>query len=125
MTLKDLFKVLWTIIEITVTVRDPDGIYIHRWEYGPDIDVSAHMAYEISRKKLTVVNIKVNEHGNPKGNGIEMGWGVNEKIFPKAILEAPIKHMSVRNRQKGDVLSVDIEMQPLTAMTLVEGTGDE
>lgn len=120
MTLKDLLDVLWTVVEVDITARDPEGVFLHEWIYGPDIKVSAHMAYEINKGKLTVVNAKVNEHGNPKGSSIEMGWGVNKKLFPKDIIEALIKHMTVGNRQRGDVLRVDIEMQPLTVMTLVE-----
>ena len=122
-TLRDVFAVYLSIVEVDITAREPETlIYIHEWEYGPNIDITAHMAYEISKDRLTVAMEKINAHGDTTRNGYpEIGWGVKTEIFPKALLDAPITSMHVSNYRTGDKLTVDVEMQRLTAMTLLEG----
>lgn len=121
-TLRDVFAVYLSIVEVDITAREPETlIYIHEWEYGPNVAITAHRAYEVSKGRLTVVQKKVNAHGEPTRNGPEIGWGVKTEIFPKELLDAPITSMHVSNYRTGDKLTVDVEMQRLTAMTLVEG----
>ena len=122
-TLRDVFVVYLPIVEVDITAREPETlIYIHEWEYGPNINITAHMAYEISKDRLTVEMKKINAHGDTTRNGYpEIGWGVKPEIFPKDLLDAPITSMHVSNYRTGDKLTVDVEMQRLTAMTLVEG----
>lgn len=126
MTLRDLFDVFWTITELSVTAREPDGLFIHRWEWGEHaLDKETLFQYhERKEGKLTLYNAKINAHGDPTRNGAEIGWGVKEKMFRKEMLDAPIRHMSVTSRGGTHSLTVDIEMARLTAMTMVpEETG--
>lgn len=122
MTLRDLFEVYWTITEVDLTVRDASGKFLHRWifEEGVKSRETIHMYHDRTEGKLTLVDEKVNHHGEPSRNGSEMGWGVREDVFAKAMLDAPIRHMGTWSAMSGRThLNVDVEMQPLTCMTLV------
>lgn len=129
MTLKDLFETFWTITEVRITAREPEtGIFIHEWIYGPAIGVSTYMRYDIADGKLTVVDGKINAHGDQTRGGSEIGWGVKEKLFPKKLIEAPITHMSATNKwHGGHSIAVDVEMSKLEALALVpeENSEDE
>lgn len=121
-TLQELFKVFWTITEINITARSPDGLFLHEWIHGEDISVSTHMRYREQAGELTIKQEKINHHAEQTRGGAELGWGVNEKLFPKAILNAPIRHMTTyeRSRNRGHYLNVDVEMQYMTAEILKE-----
>lgn len=121
MTLKDLFETFWTITEVRITAREPKtGAFIHEWIYGPAISVSTYMRYDIDDGKLTVVDGKINAHGEPTRGGSEIGWGVKEKLFHKALLDAPVTHLNVFHWHNGEYrISVDVEMQKLEALALV------
>lgn len=118
-TLRDLIDVFWRITEINVTARDPDGVFIHQWIYGENINETMHMYYERMDGKLTIVDERINAHGKPSRNGSEIGWGVEPKYFHKDMLDAPITHMDVGTRQnEKKILYIDIELQRITAMSL-------
>lgn len=121
MTLRDLFKVMWAITEIRITAREPeDGKYLHQWIYGPDIHETTQMFYGKQNGKLTVVKCKINAHGDETRGGSEMGWGVKEKLLPKELIDAPIRHLGVVNSRSGEYrVYADVEMQKLTVMTLI------
>lgn len=115
--LRDLLDAFWTITEISLTARDPDGKFLHEWVFGEDIRLTRHMEYEQDRGRLTFRNVKVNHHGERTRNGPEIGWGVNMKIFPPGVLEAPVRHMSAHSSSmglEGHSLIVDVEMQEYT-----------
>lgn len=121
-TLRELFEVFWTITRVEVTARKHDMNYIHRWIYGEDINISSHMLYDCKDGLLSIIDKKINYHGDDGRGGPEMGWGVKEKLFPKELLDARITHMSVVNHHSGEhTLYVDIVMHELTAMSLIEG----
>lgn len=123
MTLRDLFEVYWTITEVHLTVRDADGKFLHRWIFAEGITdrETIHMYHDRKAGKLTLMDVKINRHGDPaRGGGSEMGWGINEQLFAKAMLDAPIRHMGVMSSLiERTRLDVDVEMQPLTCMTLI------
>ena len=101
-------------------------MFIHEWIYGPAISVSTHMRYDIDDGKLTVVDGKINAHGDPTRGGSEIGWGVKEKLFPKKLIEAPITHMSAANKwHDGHSVSVDVEMSRLEALAIVPEEEDD
>lgn len=122
-TLRDLFKVFWTITEVDVTAREPDtGKFIHKWIYSEGITEreTIFQYHERMDGKLTLVDVKVNAHGDPARGGAEIGWGVKEKLFPNAMLDAQITHMGVLSTYAGtSSVSVDIELPWLTAVTLI------
>ena len=126
MTLREIFEAFWTITEVDVTARDANGRFIHKWIYGPNIHVSMFKRHEVEDGKLTIVDCKINAHGDPARGGIETGWGVKEKLFPKDMLDAPIRHMSAGCYRDGQhTLRVDLEMHQMTAMALVPGDKKE
>lgn len=95
--------------------------YIHRWIYGEDIHESSHMFNDRMSGKLSIIEQKINHHGDDARGGPEMGWGVKEKIFPKDILDAPITHMSAVNAYEGGhTIYVDIEMHEMTVAAILE-----
>lgn len=122
MTLRDLFGVLWTITEIEITARASDSHYLHRWIYGPEAlqKETRHQFYDRQEGKLTIVETKINAHGDETRGGAEMGWGVKEKLFPAALIDAPVTHLGVMNIRSGEHrIYADVELPELTVMTLI------
>ena len=127
-TLRDIFAVTWDITELWITAREPESMqFIHQWAYGDGIRETTHMYYDRMDGKLTMVNNRINHHGEATRGGAEMGWGVNEKLFPPAILDAPVTHMLMRDRSqgRGTTCSVDVEMHRLTAETIITKETDD
>lgn len=128
MTLRELFNVFWTIVEVKITARKDDGEFLHEWIYGDNISESIHMYHQRMDGNLTIVDRKINAHGDPARGGAEIGWGVKEKLFPKDLLDAPITHMGAASSAHGtSKVSVDVTMHPLTVAALVpkEQEGEE
>ena len=120
MTLRELFEVMWSITELRVTARDPDGTFIHEWIYGPNVYETSHMYNDRIEGKLTIVKEKINAHGDPTRGGSEMGWGVKEKLIPKELLDAPMTHLGVINHRAGEYsVGADVTMQELTLLKLI------
>lgn len=119
MTLREVFDVYWDITEIHITGRYPPHLeYGHEWIYGPDVHESVHQWHDRKDGKLTIVDTKINAHGDQTRGGSEMGWGVKEKLFPDQILDAKITHFTPSTRSGGDTLYVDIELDPITVEIL-------
>lgn len=118
MTLREVFEVYWDIWEIEITARNESGLFLHQWIYGPDIRETHGMWNDRKDGKLTIVDGKINAHGDPTRGGSEMGWGVKEKLFPQQILDAKITHFAPSTRSRGDLLYVDIELDPITTEIL-------
>ena len=128
MTLRDLVETFWTITELNITAREPNGTFIHEWLYGEDIKESIHMYHERMAGRLSIVEGRINAHGKATRGGSEIGWGLEEKHFPKEMLAAPIRHMSANAKcgNGGHRCSIDIEMQLLTALTIIpKGAGEQ
>lgn len=120
MTLRELSEVMWTITHVTITARDADLKFLHEWQFGPGITESLHMYHKRMAGKLTIVDKKINYHGDPTRNGTEMAWGLKTKELPKELLDAPITHLSIRpSYSKETHVSIDVELAPLTVMGLI------
>ena len=121
-TLRELFRVTWDITVLQIVAREPDSMeFIHEWIYGEDIHESIHMYHDRMEGKLSIIEGRINHHGEPIRGGAETGWGVKEKLFPAEILDAPVTHLSMSSRSRGQGTScrVDIEMHRITAMKYV------
>ena len=121
-TLRELSNVLWSITELYITARDPNSGFLHRWIYEPGITdrETIHQYHERRDGKLTLVDKRINAHGGPGRGGSEIGWGLETKLFPKAILDAPVTHMNTMGAHKGGYrVYLDIEIPELTAMTII------
>ena len=127
-TLRDLFEVTWDITELDITAREPETMtYVHRWLYVEDIYETIYMYHARKAGRLSIINDKINHHGEPTRGGSEIGWGVNEKLLPAEIIDAPATHllMMPRSRGRGTRCCVDIEMHPLTAQKYIKPFEEE
>lgn len=127
-TLRELFDVTWDITELDVTAREPETMtYVHQWLYGDGITETIHMYHERRAGRLSIIEGRINHHGEPTRGGSEMGWGVDEKLFPADIIDAPVTHlvMTPRSRGNGTWCYVDIEMHPLTAQKYIKPFEEE
>ena len=119
--LRDLFEVVWDITELKVTAYSPEPKLLHEWIFGENIYETIHMWHDRKKGLLTIVDEKINSHGEPgRGGGPEIGWGVKEKLFPKELLDSKVTHLWLRSRGnwEGQRLCVEVEMQELTAEIL-------
>ena len=103
MTLRDLFEVMWSITEIEISAYD-DNHFVHRWIYGPKAldKETIHQYHDRMDGNLTIVQEKINAHGEPTRGGAEIGWGVKTKLFPNALIDAPVTHLGVMNINAGE-----------------------
>lgn len=123
MTLRDLIPVWWTPVKITIIARNEDRHFLHEWIFGPDVHESMHQWHDRKDGKLDIIDTRVNFHGEPKKKGdSEMGWGINPKIFPDAILDAPIQVMvPTTSSSYGDSVRLEVEMNPMQ-VEIIKGT---
>lgn len=127
-TLRELFQVTWDITLVKIWAYTPDGEklkdgmrLIHKWIYGDDIQESVHQRYDREDGKLSIIEGRINHHGEPTRGGAEIGWGVKEKIFPKGLIDAQITHLSMHSRYKGNgcEVFVYIELPELEAISMI------
>lgn len=119
-TLRELFKVTWDIAEVNITARAPDLSFIHEWIFGEHVKESIHQRYDREDGKLTIRQEKIQYHGEQTRGGPEMGWGVNEKLFPPELIDAPVTVLNMHPMccGWGTHVRADVELQPLTAAGL-------
>ncbi len=120
-TLREIAEVFWTITEVRITARQPGtGRFLHEWVFGKDVLVSVHMRYAMEDGKLTIVDKKINAHGDATRGGSEIGWGLKTNLIQKELLDAPITRMTVSQwgGGRGHGISVDVELKELTVETL-------
>ena len=120
LTLLELFDLTWDIAELDITARDPELKFLHEWIFGEHVRESTGMYHRRMAGDLTLNQTKIQMHGNPTRGGSETGWGVNEKLLPKGLIEAPVTHLAMRPmpQNKGTFVRVDVELSELTAMTI-------
>lgn len=113
-TLRELFQVYIEPTELTITAYH-NNHYAHEWIFGDDVYETVHMFQRRKAGKLSIVDIRVNHHGEPTSHGPEMGWGVNEKVIPALILDAEVTHLlpCSRSMSRGQSLIAHIELDPL------------
>lgn len=122
MTLNDLFEVCWNITRAEITARDKNLQFIHKWIFGQSIDVSMYMRHDVENGKLTIVDTKLNAHGDTNRSGYtEIGWGVKEKVIPKELRESPVIVLQFSNgmRHEEDCIYADVELHPMSAEVLM------
>lgn len=121
MTLREIAAAMWDITHVTVTARDADGKFLHEWMYGPDITESIHMYHERVAGRLTIVEGKINAHGDADRRGFtEIGWGLKPGVIPKDILDAPVTVLHVTPSYSREThVRVDVTMHELTVMGLI------
>lgn len=127
-TLRELFAVTWDITKVDIRAYTPDGertkdgmSFIHEWIYGDNINESVHQRHRREDGELSIIEGRINHHGEATRGGAEIAWGVKEKIFPKGLIDAQITHLSMHPRYKGNgcEVFVYIELPELEAMTMI------
>lgn len=117
-TIRELFKVTWSITKLRIAVRNADGILIHQFCLGEDCSPASlpqRLWWDYQAGKLTACNTPINSHNKPTRNGPEMGWGLEKDVIPPEILDAEVTilHMTSHDMIRY-IVSVDIVMQELT-----------
>ena len=128
-TLRELFQVTWSITKINIRAYTPDGVrtkdgmsFIHEWIYGDNINESVHQRHDREDGKLSIIEGRINHHGESTRGGAEIAWGVKEKIFPKGLIDAPITHLIMNSRygaHSGCEIYVNIELPELEAISMI------
>lgn len=121
MTLRDLFDVSYRITRVDVTVRDHTSKFLKRYLFGSDINVTWYMNHDIVKGKLTVVDRKINHHGDRARGGSEIAWGVKLDVFPAEILNAPITFLDMNSYGQGSHVSVDVTGYQITVEAIDMG----
>ena len=125
-TVSDLLDIIWDVTELEVNAYDNYRLQ-HRWIIGENIDESHHQWYERKKGELSIIDRKINHHGDKTNRGClwETGWGANKKNVPSQILAAEVTHMLLIERlkihpgvQPGKELCVSVKMDSLTVETL-------
>ena len=125
-TLRELFKVTWSINRLELGVRNGDLLLLHRIWIGKDCN-REHLPPGLvgvwSKGGITLCDRPINAHGLPKRGGEpESGWGLKERSVPKEILDAEVWVLGMRSdRSDGaytvsaDIILTEMEVELLKA----------
>jgi hypothetical protein len=117
-TLRELFRVTWTITKAEICVRDAHGKLLHEFYLGEGCapaDLPPRAWQSWSKGTLTASGRRINGHGSSTRYGPEMGWGLLDGAIPKELLDAEVTHLSMRCPDMiRCCVSVDVFMQELT-----------
>lgn len=95
--LKDVLPLMWTITQLNLDVRTPEGLLIRQVIIGDGCDETncgRYSSEKVEKGELEIINTKVNFHGQRDRHGYsEMGWGVDLKKIPKWLLELEVTSM--------------------------------
>lgn len=117
-TIRELFKVTWSITKLKINVRNADGILLHQFCLGEKCspaDLPQRLWWDYQAGKLTASDTPINAHGKPTHHGPESGWGLEKDVIPPEILDAEVTilHMNSHDGIRY-IVCVDIVMQELT-----------
>lgn len=117
--LGELLDILHDVTELKIFAYDEYKLQ-HKWIFGEGIKESIYEWYDRKNGMMSIIDRKINVHGNPKKNGTgESGWDVDKTDIPQAILDAPVWHILLSERggrsPGGRRLFVYVEMPAMTA----------
>lgn len=99
--LGDLLDILNDVTKLEVWAYD-DYRLQHKWIFGEGVEETIHQWHERKSGILSIIDRKINFHGDPGRKGTpEMGWGVNKKDIPPALLKTEVLHILLGNRGGG------------------------
>lgn len=117
MNLLDIADVTWAITRLDITVRDETGRLLHQYLIGdwPE-KLGIGIVYDVSAGKTTICRRDINYHGRPARGGAEIGWGLDKKSVPKALMAAEITRlmMDCYGSTSATKVSVDVMIPKLT-----------
>ena len=119
--LGDLLDVIGDVTKLEVLAYNEYKLQ-HRWIFGENISETIHQWHDRKNGLLSIIDRKINVHGDVKRNGTgEMGWGPNKSCIPQAMLDAEVWHMllsSRTGRNDGQELTVQVHMSLMVAQLL-------
>lgn len=119
-TLRELAKAMWNITEVDFIAYD-NYKFQHEFIFGPHVYETSHMWQRRRDGNLTIIDRKINAHGDSGRRGPELGWGLKEKEIPKELLDAPINHINIMPAPSFENhISISIELPALQAEILKE-----
>lgn len=113
--LKDLLKVLFDVTKIQLLAYDNYKLQ-HTFIFGTDIDETIHQYRNRQLGKLSIIDEKINVHGDVKKSGVaEIGFNVKLDAIPDEILNAEVTHILLGSRcsYDGRELTAYINMSAL------------
>lgn len=92
-TLKEILELTWTVTELDLWVRDPNGYLIKEYIIGEGCNeesATVHQKHRINKGELEMIDLKINYFGDKGRNGDSWGSKFNE--IPKELLNLNVTH---------------------------------
>lgn len=114
-TLKEILELTWTVTELDVTVREPNGKLIKQYKIGDgcnEENATIHEKHRINQGELELIDRKINYFGDKGRNGD--GWGSKFNEIPKELLDLKVTHFRQSSRYgsyTGTTLTASLESE--------------
>lgn len=114
-TLKEILELTWTVTELDVTVREPNGHFIKQYIIGEGCNeesATIHEKHRINKGELEMIDRKINYFGDEGRKGD--GWGSKFSEIPKQLLDLKVTHFRQSSRYgswNGSELTVSLESE--------------
>lgn len=98
-TLKEILELTWTVTELDVTVREPNGHFIKQYIIGEGCNeesATVHQKHRMNKGELEMIDRKINYFGDKGRNGD--GWGSKFSEIPKQLLNLKVIHFRQSSR---------------------------
>lgn len=98
-TLKEILDLTWTVTELDVTVREPNGHFIKQYIIGEgcgEETATVHQWHRIKKGELEMIDRKINYFGDNGRKGD--GWGSKFSEIPKELLSLKVTHFRQSSR---------------------------
>ena len=114
-TLKEILELTWTVTELDVTVREPNGHFIKQYIIGEGCNeetATVHEKHRMNKGELEMIDRKINYFGDKGRKGD--GWGSKFSEIPKELLSLKVTHFRQSSRYgswKGSELTASLESE--------------
>ena len=114
-TLKEILELTWTVTELDVTVREPNGHFIKQYIIGEgcnEENATIHEKHRINKGELEMIDRKINYFGDEGRKGD--GWGSKFSEILKQLLDLKVTHFRQSSRYgswNGSELTVSLESE--------------
>lgn len=114
-TLKEILELTWTVTELDVTVREPNGHFIKQYIIGEGCNeesATIHEKHRMNKGELEMIDRKINYFGDKGRKGD--GWGSKFSEIPKQLLDLKVTHFRQSSRYgswNGSELTASLESE--------------
>ena len=114
-TLKEILELTWTVTELNVTVREPNGHLVKQYIIGEGCNeetATVHQKHRINKGELEMIDRKINYFGDKGRHGD--GWGSKFTEIPKELLDLKVTYFRQSSRYgswSGTMLNADLESE--------------